>query len=917
MSANAASLRRILRSIGSHATPTTNTLRKPQKGPCSNTRAHSQILGQAAASHHARHGRQRSSVPRDDFDARLPTQTELDGGQLSTGNHQWNNRASNNVRSNKTRSGSDAKRQKSTKPVVNETRETRQPSGGKVSLESSKFLDKADASGKNEAGFHDGYFLQNRTRDHARMKARARRRQLLKERHEHSEEEAWQEILRFLEQASPDEAKAYTKRMETIRLPEGIYAKWMRDPGESILEVMQRTGSHVQVIPGKQIGLFSSLTMLGRPAQNAAAKKLLQESDLLQAVSEDDLNTSKSLADYHLHSEVSDRHGEALKEDEDDDNIKASPSDELDDIAEAQLWNAVATTTGNAPSTRNAPTTRDAPSTRNAPMTLNAPTRAVWSNASRDTEQIRNGRLDHDSLMSKSQSLTQYLASTSVAATSLTARVEELTVDMPRQVRRKIKEGFDLPEGYVRDELVALMTSPDNASSITPLAAGKALQYLAHHMCFAEVRQVLNALKDVKVRPTPFIFNTLLAAAAQNENVLAFHHIVFAMRDRAVTPDPGTWVQFHTLMRKRFPAKSELVITRMHEKAVTADHSARINNLETYSAVLLSSFIEAYPRASVREFVDNMSRDNPGLRWLTTFSVNQMCHHLLNSGNITAAFEAVDELVSRGGQPDAVTLNTFLSAARRDGDMATAVAILRRFHDLDTKSTPLADTTRSRLATLSRIQNLSITLNLKVFENLCNLAWERRQFNCLRVFWRYACCAGHVDVGLIKRLRRSLISKGARDGHLTDIYQRDGDLASRARVWKAMAARFAIGIQSGLDPQHAKRLNDTARAFKRVEVAQSDALSAVRIPGGKRAVTASRLETLDNDLDEVQSLWPTKPLVDLAEKALRRDSAWKDTLVGLPKGLSRYQSMEAMFEMMLRDGVEVPVKIGNAVGMKL
>jgi hypothetical protein len=155
--------------------------------------------------------------------------------------------------------------------------------------------------------FRKQYFDAHKSDDKHRMKQRARRHLLSKKRSEIPEKQAWRDILRILEQHSPADAEHYIKRMETIRLPEGIFAQWIRDPGESILEVMQRTGSHVQVKPTKEIGHFSSITLLGTPSQNAAAKKLLQESDLLSAISEDDLNASKSLADYNLHSEIGGR----------------------------------------------------------------------------------------------------------------------------------------------------------------------------------------------------------------------------------------------------------------------------------------------------------------------------------------------------------------------------------------------------------------------------------------------------------------------------------------------------------------------------------------------------------------------------------------------------------------------------------
>lgn len=389
------------------------------------------------------------------------------------------------------------------------------------------------------------------------MKQRARRHLLSKQRSEIPEEKAWQDILRLLEQDSPSGAENYIRRMESIRLPKGIYAKWIRDPGESILEVMQRTGSHVQTMPSKNAGLFSFITLLGRPDQNAAAKKLLQESDYLAAVSEDDLNALKSLADYQLRSELSNRHGEALNNTDDVAETDIPEDDQLDDIDLAQLESAVSVTTHNPP------------------------TRAVWSQS--PTASLR--KLSIINTAEGHKVVTAPIAVLPESAIALTARVEELTAEKPRQLGRADVEPLDHTQESIRDELVALMIDPRIKSIITPLATGKALVYLAHHMYFPAVREVLNALKDVKLQLSADMFNALLDAAAQNENVVAFHYIVNTMRSRAVSANAQTWIAFHTLMLKRFPADVDKVVARMQSKAVLVDPSAMKASLEQYSAV--------------------------------------------------------------------------------------------------------------------------------------------------------------------------------------------------------------------------------------------------------------------------------------------------------------------------------------------
>jgi pentatricopeptide repeat protein len=735
------------------------------------------------------------------------------------------------------------------------------------------------------------FFLANRALEHKRMKERAQRHLLSKERSEIPEEKAWQDVLRLLEQDSPTGAEDYIKRMETIRLPEGIFAKWIRDPGESILEVMQRTGSHVQIIPGKQVGHFSSLTLLGRPAQNAAAKKLLQESDLLAAISEDDLNTSKSLADYHLRTEISNRHGEALQNPDGVEVDDFTEDDQLDNIDIAQLENAVFVATSKAP------------------------TRAVWSESATVNAQRMTQTKDRE----VPQGETTIAAPKSAlpnSAIAFTARIEQLTAPRPHKPWRLKPETSDDANHSIRDELVALMVNPMSAGLITPVATGKALQYLAHHMYFPAVREVLNALKDVKLQLSAETFNTLLDAAALNENVVAFHYIVNTMRSRNVIPNAGTWVAFHILMLKRFPADAKKVLARMQGKAVQADLSTRIETLEAYSAALLTSFMTAYPNGSIREFVDNMKRDMPGVKWLTSFSANVMCDALLKRGNFKAAFEVVDEVVRHGGRPDAVTLNTFLTAAKKDGSMEMAVAILRKFCDLHTESIALASTSEKPLTALPRVHDLSIVPNRISFRILWQIAWQRKYFNCLRVFWRYACCAGHVKHHTIKTMRGSATSKGARKGLAATEGMEGG---ARARLWSSWAAKFAMGVRAGLGPAYAAEVLSLARSSQILDQPLNQPSSELtEVPWlSISAATTKRQEMITADVGEVQSLKPTRSLADIAEEAWLKDHHWKKRLIGLPMGQHRHGVAEEMLDVMLAEGIEVPVEVGDAVGMTL
>jgi pentatricopeptide repeat protein len=875
MSTNAASLRRILRSIGSHATPATSCSKKVNVIASQlNTRSrHSSTAAAAPAKHdeapHAADAsfrkRKTSSVVRKTHS--LPPEPSVvpEGSKVKPATE-----------------GEDE-----SKPTLDEILE-----GG------------ANLSGENEVGptskegmtFRKQYFDAQKSDDKHRMKQRARRHLLSKQRSEMSEKQAWRDILRILDEGTPADAEHYIKRMETIRLPEGIFAQWIRDPGESILEVMQRTGSHVQVKPSKEIGRFSSITLLGTSSQNAAAKKLLQESDLLSAVSEDDLNASKNLADYHLHSEIGrpfmKRNNRVINDVQTSDDLV---DNELNDFDVSKLEDAVSVTTGQDQ------------------------TRAVWSKPSTTGlgESFRvKGPKGHTVIGTTKSAVP----STAVA---FTARIEQLTADRPHVLWTKGRRATDAPGRPLKDEVVALMTNPDCAHLITPVAARMALRYLAKHMYFPAVREILNALKDGNRQLDPELFtadtfNVLLDAAARHENVVAFHYIVNTMRERSVSPNPGTWVAFHTLMLKRYPGDSDKVLQMIKVKSLHAEPSVAIENLEAFSSDLLLSFMRERPKASMKAFINSVTRDVAGVRWLTTFSANAMCHTLLKRGEITRAFAIVDELVRRRGRPDAVTLNIFLTAAQKDSHLPLAVAILRKFRDLHNNSIALASTAKNPITLLPRAHDLSITPDGSTFKILFSLAWDHGYMNCTRVFWRYACCAGHAHTSIAQQMKTSVTSQSAREGFVqTD----DVKVSSRRGMWDAWAAKFAMGVKAGLGPTHAAEVLRIVRHSVAEDVSEKDSLSntseQLAARQASRQSAYARRTLLLADRQEVQSLKPVQSLADMTEEAWRMDREWKERNLGLPKGLSTYGDRDAMFEMMLKEGIEVPVEVGDGVGLTL
>ena len=142
-------------------------------------------------------------------------------------------------------------------------------------------------------------------------------------------------------------------------------------------------------------------------------------------------------------------------------------------------------------------------------------------------------------------------------------------------------------------------------------------------------------------------------------------------------------------------------------------------------------------------------------------------------------------------------------------------------------------------------------------------------------------------------------------------------------MWLAWAAKLAMGVKVGLSPvQAAEVLPLVGPVFNAEESGASslDKTTAGNPPSAplsRRAKTYYRRKLIKDDQDEVQSLKPLRPLAEMAEEAWRKDREWKDKFLGVPKGLEIYGDGDAMLDFMLNEAIEVPVEVGDGVGMKL
>jgi hypothetical protein len=166
-------------------------------------------------------------------------------------------------------------------------------------------------------------------------------------------------------------------------------------------------------------------------------------------------------------------------------------------------------------------------------------------------------------------------------------------------------------------------------------------------------------------------------------------------------------------------------------------------------------------------------------------------------------------------------------------------------------------------------------------------------------------------------MKTSVSSQGAKEGF---VQTEDIQVSPRPAMWSAWAAKFAMGVKAGLGPAQAAEVLSVV-SHPLVDNIPKDSLpnaqEELALKQARNKATTARRDLIAADQDEVQSLKPMRSLAELAEAAWRKDRKWKDKDFGLPKGLTEYGDGDTMFEMMLEEGIEVPVEVGDGVGLTL
>ncbi|EMC92386.1 hypothetical protein BAUCODRAFT_38439 [Baudoinia panamericana UAMH 10762] len=598
------------------------------------------------------------------------------------------------------------------------------------------------------------------------VKLQIRRQQRQNERHPSLQgvsDHAWfNKVLYDLTKAIRARAghDVFTERSEIVRLPEGVRAAFKGNANQAILEVMQRTGSHIQLnVEESQPGGaaetgFQSLVLRGLPDENAAALRLLPE--LCTAVTIDGLDPGASLAKYKL---FVDQHNDTTRATTAPGAVPDSDRkpDAITDLKPSHDMLGKDHAIGYRLSPIGIAKEMD------APMRI----RTIWRLPPALAGQYVSFTVSDNGNMSLAIRRPSYYS-----ATELTDYVYALSSLPPGLVIREAQAGGNRADEHQNNAvkhrmievLIEIFDNPEAAASVTGEAVDVAFSFLLQQTELPALRKLIALLEDNK----HYMFRTsnfdvLLSAAAKVGDAHNFRTWLTNMLNHGLQPSWRTWTSLHKLLGRRHGgwAKQPKVLEAMREYGV-------LNNVEAVQQVALNSIereFHAYIRRS-SETAANTDLDdfaeifekilhlptNHALRtpkhisakkyrsWLSAPTANVMIKLLLQHGRVQDAFAVVSLLDESDVRPDTYTLNTFLAASTRIRDPGFAVSVLKRFEPAFTR------------------QHMPVTPDELTYELLFRLAWRRQHLNMLRVIWRHACCAGHVTCDMEHKMKQSLWS---------------------------------------------------------------------------------------------------------------------------------------------------------------
>ncbi|KAM3425766.1 hypothetical protein BST61_g7696 [Cercospora zeina] len=686
----------------------------------------------------------------------------------------------------------------------------------------------------------------------------------------------------MLDQATAVREELYKRISEVVTVPKGVAAVFRPTKEIAILEIMQRTGCHVQILAGLPVeghhGAFTELVLQGTVSQNSATLKVLPSYLQVSVIQTAEARSQLKASELHRQTQVESA-GEL--ETEDDFTIRGFPNhdDKYDGFDQATHLE-------------------------------DRHIHSVWSTdrEKRDLE-LRKQHRDRSQINT---------------ILDFTAYVEDLTaVENLSALYHDEGELVGDKVTRVATQLVSLFTDPATSQFSTDQSTRRAYQYLAKHERIDAVRLISKALGEAGRILGPGSFDALLAAASRNGDLHNFELVLRTMRRHHI-PNPRTWARFHTLIIQLVPHEANTVIALMRNKGLLqANDALKLVSRDTVHHELSAYIHEKRTFVGFSEkYSEKVARDfgRPDFNWLTADALSRMLQVLLSLGRANEAVSLMEEFRKRGTEPpDTACLNIFLNSDMDDRNPPSAIATLKMFH----VGRPGA-----------------LVPDVYTYAMLFMIAWRKRYYNMLRVIWRYACIAGQVSGQLRHRILASLLRSsliGEEDitgsqmfkawaGKFVVGISRDlvpasyvpydtsptRPLGDDERQLIEMGTRFPVERSTGA--WRPSKIGSQSRFEKSM-----DKRRVVELGSKSRLVSSDRLQEAKHfmiqDLQEAGNCKPLLPLVVVLERALQRDIQWKEASFNYPDDtVARDGGRELLEEILLR-GIRVPMRPGDCTAI--
>lgn len=672
----------------------------------------------------------------------------------------------------------------------------------------------------------------------------------------------WRDVFTRLLEQTPSTNEIFLKKMETALLPEGTVATFKHSASAAILEVMQKTGSHVQILGSSNHWdsgnrPFRAVTLFGSRQSNDRALALLPNH--LELWSADDPDAGKSFKVDGLRVSREDPYRDSLVPPSSANDPSMSKDDEDLSFLEIESLEAAV---GEITATSDA---------------REVPVRATWTEKRVHT---------------RNHMAASLRGNTKKSTLSISNYVSDMTEAVPKMVARKLSSLISSGQvQFTTQRLLTMFEDPEIVANIASSSVTRVINYLLRYGKWPEFRKIYSHLQDGGYTLDASNFNAVLGAAVRFGDLKNFKFTLDEMTGLEVVPTPETWALFHELMCQRFPNEADIVLEAIRRRGFLQDNETAHRVVKnTVEMELTQHLAEHGDVASLfhhfdRRFSKLLGRTD--FNWLTTNVAKPIIQLFLALGKRQEALDLLKELKLRGqGRVvvDTGIMTTFLASSLRQRDPESAIAFLRLF----------------RVGEHGALTPEVVTYNI-----LFLIAWRRRYWNMLRVVWRYACAAGHTTFSMRSRMSRSILTfKPNRKGQ--------NGLQTRGAIWFPWAAKFAVGISTGRakcmptsQSQAELGRQDASTLFERLPQYAYDE-ETPEAAHTERKIALKRL--LADDFREVMSSRPVEPFADLLESAWLKDLEWKAEGLGLPQG---YHEKENMFREMMERGIQVPMEPGD------